>query len=144
MIEIKQTDDYEGLIPFFIENDLEFSEDEPVPTDVVKCWEALADGKLVGAFVLANRENEFICDGIAVDREYRKMELGRALLRLGMEETVKKGGKRMYLVARAPEFFRKEGFDTVAGENAPNFFECLTCPQYGRTCHPEVMMKDLK
>ena len=45
----------------------------------------------------------------------------------------------MYLVARAPEFFRKNGFVTIPREEAPNFFECLTCPQYGKTCHPEVM-----
>lgn len=143
MIEIRPTEDYEGLVTFFIENELEFSEDEPVPTDLVKCWEAREDDRLIGGFVLANREGEFICDGIAVDEPYRKMELGRALLRLGLEETVKRGGKRMYLVARAPGFFRKEGFETVAREDAPDFFECLTCPQYGRTCHPEVMKKDL-
>ncbi len=43
-----------------------------------------------------------------------------------------------------PEFFRKYGFETVAREEAPNFFECLTCPQYGKTCHPEVMKLDLQ
>ena len=143
MIEIKTTEDYESLVPFFIENELEFSEDEPVPTDLVQCWEARENGKLIGAFVLANREGEFICDGIAVDQEYRKMELGRALLRLGMDETLKRGGKRMFLVARAPGFFRKEGFDEVRREDAPDFFECLTCPQYGSTCHPEVMKKEI-
>ena len=72
------------------------------------------------------------------------MELGRALLRLGIEETVKRDGRRMYLVARAPGFFRKEGFETVDREDAPDFFECLTCPQYGISCHPEVMKKDLQ
>ena len=144
MIEIRQADDYESLVRFFIDNELEFSEDEPVPTDLIKCWEARDDGELVGAFALARREDEFICDGIAVDEKYRKMELGRALLRLGIEETVKRGGSRMYLVARAPEFFRREGFEKVEREDAPNFFECLTCPQYGRTCHPEVMKKELR
>ena len=27
---------------------------------------------------------------------------------------------------------------------APNFFECLTCPQYGKNCHPEVMKLDFQ
>ena len=35
--KISETEDYEKLVPFFIENELEFSEDEPVPTDLVKC-----------------------------------------------------------------------------------------------------------
>ena len=143
MIKIHPTEDYEKLVPFFIENELEFSEDEPVPTDLVRCWEVLDGDRLIGAFVLARREGEFICDGIDVDPEYRRMDLGRGLLRLGIEETVRRGGKRMYLVARAPGFFRREGFETVGREDAPDFFECLTCDQYGVTCHPEVMKKDL-
>lgn len=93
--------------------------------------------------MLAERQGEFIVDGIAVDPEYRKEKLGKALLDLGIAETRKRGGKRIFLVARAPGFFRKSGFVTVPREEAPNFFECLTCPQYGVDCHPEVMRLDL-
>ena len=93
--------------------------------------------------MLALREGEYICDGIAIDEELRGTGLGSKLLDLGLEETAKQGGKRMYLVARAPEFFRRNGFVTVPRQDAPNFFECLTCPQYGVTCHPEVMKIDL-
>ena len=32
---MSETKDYEKLVPFFIENELEFSEEEPVPTDLV-------------------------------------------------------------------------------------------------------------
>lgn len=143
MIEIRSTEDYERLVPFFIENELEFSEEDPTPTDLVRCWEAVEDGRLIGGFVLAMRDGEYICDGIAVDPAYRKQELGRALLRLGIEEAVRRGAQRMYLVARAPGFFRREGFREVARENAPDFFECLTCEQYGISCHPEVMVREL-
>ncbi|NLD19050.1 MAG: GNAT family N-acetyltransferase [Clostridiales bacterium] len=146
--KISETTDYEKLVPFFIENQLEFSEDEPVPTDIVKCWEITeGDGreyvKLIGGFVLAKREGEFIVDGIAIDPKYRKYKLGKALLERGIEETLKQGGERIYLVARAPEFFKKQGFVTVERKDAPNFFECLTCPQYGVDCHPEVMLLEL-
>ena len=139
---INETDEYEKLVSFFIENELEFTEEdaEEVPTDLVKCWQITdEDDNLLGAFVLAKREGEFICDGIAIDEELRGTGLGTKLLRLGLDETIKLGGTRMYLVARAPEFFRKNGFETVPREEAPNFFECLTCPQCGVTCHPEVM-----
>ena len=142
---ISETEEYEKLVPFFIENELEFTEEdaEEVPTDLVKCWQITdAGGRLVGAFVLALREGEYICDGIAIDESLRGTGLGSRLLDLGIEETEKRGGKRMYLVARAPEFFRKNGFVTVPRQEAPNFFECLTCPQYGVTCHPEVMRID--
>ena len=148
--KVSETADYEKLVPFFIENGLEFSENDPVPTDLVKCWEAVTGsrdehgaGMLVGGFVLAKREGEFIVDGLAVDPEYRNIRLGKMLLEKGIEETLKLGGRRIYLGARAPEFFRKYGFVTVEREEAPNFFECLTCPQYGVDCHPEVMRLDL-
>ena len=143
---INETDEYEKLVSFFIENELEFTEEdaEEVPTDLVKCWQITDEGNnLLGAFVLAKREGEFICDGIAIDEELRGTGLGTKLLRLGLEETIKLGGTRMYLVARAPEFFRKNGFVTVPRQEAPNFFECLTCPQYGVSCHPEVMRIEL-
>ena len=143
---ISETEDYEKLVPFFIENELEFTEEdaEEVPTDVVKCWQITdADGRLVGGFVLALREGEYICDGIAIDNSLRGTGLGSQLLKLGLEETVKRGGERMFLVARAPEFFRRNGFVTVPRQEAPNFFECLTCPQYGVSCHPEVMRIEL-
>ena len=144
---ISETEDYEKLVPYFIENELEFTEEdaEEVPTDVVKCWQITdADGRLVGGFVLALREGEYICDGIAIDNSLRGTGLGSELLKLGLEETVKRGGERMFLVARAPEFFRRNGFVTVPRQEAPNFFECLTCPQYGISCHPEVMRFDIE
>lgn len=159
---IATTDDYERLVPFFVANDLEFpdEEDYEVPTDLVQCWKVTEGAQpepdedsaeyktdrhcLIGGFVLAERQGEFIVDGIAVDPEYRKEKLGKALLDLGIAETRKRGGKRIFLVARAPGFFRKSGFVTVPREEAPNFFECLTCPQYGVDCHPEVMRLDLK
>ena len=159
---IATTDDYERLVPFFVANDLEFpdEEDYEVPTDLVQCWKVTEGAqpepdedsaeyktdryRLIGGFVLAERQGEFIVDGIAVDTEYRKEKLGKALLDLGIAETRKRGGKRIFLVARAPGFFRKFGFVTVPREEAPNFFECLTCPQYGVDCHPEVMRLDLK
>ncbi len=146
---IRETDGYTRLVPFFIENELEFTEKdaEEVPTDIVKCWEVTADEdggqRLIGAFVLAKREGEFICDGIAVDSAFRGTDIGTKLMNIGLRATERFGGKRMYLVARAPEFFRKHGFKTVAREDAPNFFECLTCPQYGANCKPEVMVYEI-
>lgn len=143
MIEVRPTSDYEELVPFFMANELEFSKEDPTPTDLIRCWKATDGDRLIGGFVLAKRDGEYICDGIAVDPDYRNEELGRAMLKLGMEEAARRGASRMYLVARAPGFFRKEGFKEVAREDAPDFFECLTCDQYGVTCFPEVMKRDL-
>ena len=132
---------YPKLIPFFIENDLEFTEDEPVSTDLIQGWELIRteDEHLVGACVLAKRQGEFIIDGIAVDKEFRDIKAGKLLLDQAISEVKKRAGTSIYLVARAPEFFRKAGFKNAAKEDAPNFFECLTCPQYQVSCFPEIM-----
>ena len=65
-----------------------------------------------------------------------------------MDEAIKevkdRGGESLYLVARAPGFFRTLGFQQVAPENAPLFFECAQCPQYQKTCHPEIMKLEIR
>lgn len=145
-VMLSETMDYDKLVPFFIENELEFTENEPVPTDLVKCWQMThGDNQhLVAALVLAKREGEFIIDGIAVEKIYRHLKLGKTLLDKAIKEILARGGKRLFLVARAPGFFKKQGFVTVPREEAPNFFECFTCSQYGKGCNPEVMRLDLQ
>jgi N-acetylglutamate synthase-like GNAT family acetyltransferase len=149
MIGVRETGDYRPLISFFIENDLEFEEGEEYGDDeVVKCWRADEEGapegpRLVGACVLAMRDGEYICDGIAVAPGHRKGGLGQKLLGILLEEAKGRGAARVSLVARAPGFFAKAGFTPVPREDAPAFVECFTCPQYGKACHPEVMRIEL-
>jgi len=143
-LRMNPTDKYDELVKFFIENNLEFSDEEPVPTDLVQCWDVRhGENDLVAALVLAKREGEFIIDGIAVDRLYRKMKIGKILLDKCINKVKALGGTKLYLVARAPGFFKKAGFVTVPREEAPNFFECFTCPQYNVSCHPEVMLLEM-
>lgn len=141
---MKETDEYERLVKFFVENQLEFDGDEEVDTDIIKCYKVThGDDYLVGAVVLAKREGQYIIDGIAVEKLYRKMKVGQILLKKVIEEVKKLGGDSLYLVARAPEFFKKYGFVTVNPDDAPNFFECKYCPQYQVDCHPEVLKLEI-
>lgn len=139
-LRMKQTDEYERLVKFFVEQGLEFDGDEEVDTDIVRCYKVThGDDHLVGGFVIAKRQGEFIIDGIAVEPVYRKMQVGRIMLEKAIKVVKELGGSGICLVARAPGFFRKYGFTTVAPEDAPDFFECRHCPQYQVSCHPEVM-----
>jgi len=132
------------LVRLFIENGLEYSENDEIKTDLVKCWKAeRGDSALIGGCVLAKREGRFICDGIATDPSVRGLRVGERLLLTMFDEVRSLGGDSLYLVARAPGFFSKYGFVPIGRDEAPTFFECFTCPQYGRTCHPEVMRKEL-
>lgn len=145
-LKMKQTDEYERVVKFFVEQGLEFDGDEEVDTDIVRCYKVThgEDDFLVGGFVLAKRQGEFIIDGIAVDPMYRKMDVGKIMVNKAIKVVKELGGKSITLVARAPGFFRKQGFIAVDPENAPNFFECKQCPQYQVSCHPEVMRLEIK
>ncbi len=98
---------------------------------------------LIGAAVLAKREGRYICDGIAVNPDYRGEGIGELLIRRLLGDVKELGGDGLYLVARAPGFFRTQGFQTIDPEDAPNFFECKYCPQYQKTCWPEIMKYSL-
>lgn len=93
--------------------------------------------------VLAKREGRYIIDGIAVDAPYRKLKVGNILLQKVIDTVKELGGDSLYLVARAPGFFRANGFTAIDPETAPNFFECKYCPQYQKNCHPEVMKLEI-
>ena len=145
VLSVARDDEYGMLTAFFAANHLEVDTEEVVPTDVRRTWKITRKGDdgLVGAIALAMRQGEYIIDGIAVDESYRKTNIGKTLLDEALALVKARGGKRVYLVARAPGFFRKSGFGTIPREAAPNFFECLTCPQYGVDCHPEVMLMEV-
>lgn len=137
---IQTTDEYERLVKFFVENELEFDGDEEVDTDIIHCWKMThTDDVLIGGCVLAMRQGKYIIDGIAVTKLFRKFGLGKIMLKKAINEVKKLGGNELYLVARAPEFFRNYGFETVDANEAPLFFECAQCPQYQKTCFPEIM-----
>jgi len=141
--------DEKPLARFFIENGLEYTESEEIATDLVKCWKAEKTDsetgivKLVGGCVLARREGRFICDGIATDPSVRGQRVGEHMLLTMLDEIKDLGGDELYLVARAPGFFTKYGFMSIERDEAPTFFECFSCSQFGKTCHPKVMRKDI-
>ena len=142
-LKMRTTEDYEKLVKFFVENQLEFDGDEEVDTDIVRCFEVVHGEEEHLAAVLAKREGRYIIDGIAVEEPYRKLKLGKILLDKVIETVKEMNGDAIYLVARAPGFFRKNGFTEVNPDRAPNFFECKYCPQYQVSCHPEVMKLEI-
>ena len=143
-VTLSETKDYDRLVEMFIRHGLEFSVEDTLPTDLVKCWKAEDDtGRLAGGCVLAMRGGEYIIDGISAEPEFRKQKLGGALLQLALAEAKRRGAEKVYLVAKAPGFFRKHAFQTIEPESVPDLFDCVKCPQFRVSCHPEVMRKEL-
>ncbi len=142
---ILETDEYERLVQFFVENDLEFDGDEEVDTDIVKCYKVVdGEDNLLGGACLAMREGEYIIDGIAIDESLRSKGIGGILLNIILEDIKDLGGDTLYLAAKVPSFYYKNGFEPVDPDSSPNFFECKNCPQYNVSCHPEIMKRRIE
>ena len=139
MVRIVSTENHEALNAVYARNGLEVTEDAPVSTDTLASWIAYVDDEQAGAATLAFRQGQYIIDGIAMEEGFRGQGVGTGLLKTVIADVRNRGGDSIYLVARAPEFFRENGFVTVAREDAPEFFECFGCDQYNKTCFPEVM-----
>ncbi len=140
---IIETDEYQRLVQLFVRNGLEYDGDEEVDTEILKIYKLVdKDDNLIGGTCLAKRENKYIIDGISIEEEYRKLYLGKDLLDVVINQVKEYGGHSIYLVARAPGFFRKNGFKEINPNKAPRFFECQSCSQYRKTCSPEIMKLD--
>ena len=137
---LSSTDDMDSLNSFFEENELEISDAEPVETNVIKAWKIENEkDEIVAGICLAFRENEYIIDGIAVDGSLRGLGIGQEILDIAKDEVRKRGGDKIFLVAKAPGFFKTQGYVTIEQEEAPLFYECAECPQYKVDCFPERM-----
>ena len=143
--KMEPTQEYDRLVKFFIDNGLEFDEDEKDPSNVVvKCWKITQPGDhLIAACSLVNREGHFVVEGLAVEEIFRKTGLGKILMNKVYEEVKKQGGSEVILMARKPEFYEKLGFEEVKPEDAPAIFDCLGCPQIKNDCFPKNMKKTL-
>ncbi len=142
---IEETEAYERLVPFFIENGLEFDEEEKDFSDVLCAWQVTrtGDDRLLGGAMLVMQEGHFVVQGIAVDKVLRGQGIGRKLIALVEAEIRRRGGHEVLLMARKPAFYRKLGFHAVEPGAAPPIFDCLGCPQYGVDCFPEIMAREL-
>lgn len=144
-IEIRRTSNYAKLAEMMTEKGLEM-DSEGAPTDILDCWEAVdrsCDGRLAGGAILGLRANQYVLDGIATEDEYRGIGLGTELFNVLLARAKNAGAKRLWLVARAPDFFKTLGFTSVAMEESLGLFDCDSCMQRGETCFPEAMYLDI-
>lgn len=144
MYSVKETDDYYGLFKMFMEHGLEVSPEDPPHEETIKYWEALDDdGNRVGGAQLEKRVGEFVVGGISVLPEFRNQYIGKMLMETIIDEVRSRGGNRLMLVAKVPEFYYTLGFVSLPREDAPHISKCITCPQFNSTCFPEVMLLGL-
>lgn len=127
-----------ALAAFYRASGLEVSEDISADNHPVSTLTALLDGELVGAATLSERGGIMILDYIAVLPAYRRQRIGAELV-----ARLTAGRGPVYLVARAPSFFRSLGFlpFTPPTGHPADTADCRDCPQYGKDCRPVPMYR---
>jgi len=120
MFTLLETNDFKGLTEMFHRNGLEISPGEAPPKGLIKCWETVEskDGNRVGGVVLEKRDGEFVIGDIAIEKSFRRHNLGTLMIEKVIEEVKSLGGKRIMLVAKAPEFFKTIGFISIDRQSA--------------------------
>ena len=69
---------------------------------------------------------------LAVDRAYRKMGIGRKLVRQCVKEAKRLGLQKVFALTYRPEFFKRLGFVDIDKTSLPQkiWGDCLRCPRF--------------
>ncbi len=108
-------------------------------------WGAFHGSRLVGTVALRHWQDMFIVGWTAVHEDYRRAGLGRRLLGVLEGEALARGAGRLWVCAREPEFYLKNGFvEALAGRETDLLLgPCSDCPQFRVNCHPIAATKPL-
>lgn len=144
-VRLESTTEYDRIIQFAMEQGLEYDPEEQQDfSDIVGAWKIVQPGDyIIGTAMLGYEDGHYVLHAIAVDPVLRKFGLGRVLVKKAMEKARQLGGKEVVLIGRAPEFYSKLGFTEIKPEDSPLEFECLTCPQFQVSCHPQIMRREI-
>lgn len=144
-IHIGPTDDVDAVRALGIANGLDESERDE--KGLVGAWDArTADGTLVGGIALERSGGLDVVNWMSVDAAFRGHGIASRLLVALEREARARGVRRLWATARAPGFFAAHAFRLAdPGPEADHLIgDCPSCPQYGRGCSPQPMLKDLE
>jgi len=139
--ELRETSDFSAMLSLARESGL----DSDHLTSIVSAYGFYLDGKLVGCAALKKSGDLFKVECLAVVESMRGRGLGRTLVARIEKEAVAKGARTLWAIARQPRFFERIGYRISSANNpgAPKNDDCMTCPQFGKSCCPAIVVKDL-
>ncbi len=138
-----ETQDHNGLIPFYKDNGLEVSDDIVRDDGAVYSIKYIVDGTVVSAATLSHRFGVYILDYVAVDPRHRRKGFGETAVRTVTEKAKALGADKLYITARNPEFFGRLGFKEGSPQGVDMNADCIGCPQFGNGCTKLPMYIDI-
>jgi len=140
-LTLRRTDEFEKIRALAVSSGLE---DGPFEY-IVEAFGVYRGSELVGCAALKADGTRHAVEWLAVNEGLRLKGLGKKLVSEVEMSARKRGATRLWALARAPAFFRRIGFSGAPEDDSerPPMASCMACKQYGKTCHPEIMVKQL-
>lgn len=130
------------LTDFYLKFDFEITSEWVKENNPIFSYAIYEEGRIIGGVTLSYRLGCYILDYIGVTLEYRKQGIARKLFGKAVEELIRLGADKMYLVAKVPEFFIKQGAK-FATDTKGLVDECKECELYNKSCNPKVMIYEV-
>ena len=113
--------------------------------EIVVAWGARVGTRLVGAIALERDHGLDVVNWLSVHADFRGRGVAGRLYAELEREAGRRGVRRLWVTARAPGFFaRQDYFPLGTGPESRHLLRaCTACQQYGRTCRPQALYKDL-
>ncbi len=82
---------------------------------------------------------------LAVNRNYRRRGVGKALIEVCLQEAKTLGVSRVFVLTFLPEIFKRLGFKIISKKKLPHkiWKDCLDCPFFP-DCKEVALVKDIK
>jgi N-acetylglutamate synthase-like GNAT family acetyltransferase len=138
---LKKTDDFEAIRKLALESGLEDGKFD----NIVSAFGQFIDDELVGCAAMKLVDGTHSVEWLAVKEEHRRKGLGQSLVDAVAAEAKKSGARRLWALARAPDFFLTIGFSISPPEESPGptFKGCMKCSQYNVSCFPRIVVRTL-
>ncbi len=133
-MDFQITDSHNSLISFYRDNGLEVSRDLVKEDGATVSVLLQNDSKILAAATVSRRFGVYILDYIAVDNSFRKKDVGAEILGKILKEARLLGAEKVYLTAKAPEFFKSQGFSEGSPDGVDMNADCAGCPEYKNGC----------
>ena len=138
---MRPTEDYAAMKKLAVESGLE----EGTLIHIVSSFGYYDGSELVGCAALRQEKQVYSLECLAVRDRFRYQGLGSRLVTAVEKDAKARGAKRLWALARAPNFFKRMGYREASkgDEGGPSLTSCANCPQYKRICNPGILLKDL-
>lgn len=104
-----------------------------------------SEGKMVAAARLEFTFDHPFVEEVAVREDLRGRGFGNKVVGAVLEEARKRGIRMIWVMARAPDFFRNMGFAEAPEKELLEklIAQCQDCRDYRRACNPILLKKTL-